>query len=131
MVSAGTHGFPWSLPPRPTCLPAENTSLTVALRKGQMIGSLGLNYCTRIWGKAWLRCLCSESDPLWIACQAEQLCTPSATVLGTPRSLPAQVWHAVLSAAGPLEVRDLPGTTTANSLCSRADSTQNHILKLS
>lgn len=46
-------------------------------------------------------------------------------------SLQAQLWHTVLSAAVPPEVRDLSGLTISNSLCSGGDSTQNHILKLS
>lgn len=91
--------------------------------KGQLISSLGLNYCTGIRQKAWLRSPSLESDPLLIACTR-------AAALHTRQhsSLPAQLWLAVLSAAMPSEVR---GLTVSNSLCSGSHPTQNYILKLS
>lgn len=59
------------LPPSLMNLPAENTSLTVALRRRQLISGLGLNYCTGIRWKAWLRFPSLESDPLLIACSSQ------------------------------------------------------------
>lgn len=52
----------------------------------------------------------------------------STTALGMRGSSQAHLWHAVLSAALPLEMRD---HAVPNSLCSGGDSTPNHILKLS
>lgn len=95
------------LPPSLMNLPAENTSLTVALRRGQLISGLGLNYCTGIMWKAWLRFPSSESDPFLIAC--------------TRAAAPSTALLPVLPAAMPSEVR---GLTVSNS-CSGSNATQN------
>lgn len=89
-------------------LPAENTSLTVALRWGS--GSVAWDWVTALGAGTRL----AEIPGFGVRSLSNCL------------QLPAQLWPSVLPAAKPSEVRAL----TVSSLCSDSSATQKHILKL-